>query len=111
MGILKSVQKIVLHKSEPNSKPIKNAPDAAGLVAGLNETSQKLAESYQTITGHTDAILALVISPDGKLLASCSARDDKTIKLWSQTDETQQTAAQIQYLARHPDLDSESIRA
>ncbi|WP_199246161.1 serine/threonine-protein kinase [[Phormidium] sp. ETS-05] len=37
-------------------------------------------QCLQTLTGHTDAVLSLAMSPDGRILASGSA--DKTIHLW-----------------------------
>ena len=39
--------------------------------------------SVNTLTGHSDYISALTISPDGKILAS--GDDDNTIKLWNLT--------------------------
>ena len=37
-------------------------------------------QCLQTLTGHTEAVLSLALSPDGRILASGSA--DKTIHLW-----------------------------
>jgi WD40 repeat protein len=38
----------------------------------------------KSLTGHTDGVQALAISPDGRLLASASL--DRTLKLWSLPD-------------------------
>jgi WD40 repeat protein len=40
--------------------------------------------NLKILTGHTDWVDSLAISPDGKILASCSR--DKTIRLWSLPD-------------------------
>ena len=51
----------------------------------------------RTLTGHSDLVTSLAISPDSKTLASGS--DDKTIKLWNLA-----TGEQIRTLTGHSDL-------
>jgi WD40 repeat protein len=41
---------------------------------------------YSSFRGHTDAIRAVAVSPDGRLLASGGGSADPTIKLWSVRD-------------------------
>ena len=47
--------------------------------SGVNFTGASLGQ-YPMLLGHTKAVTGLVLSPDGKMLASCS--DDKTVRLW-----------------------------
>src|SRR5271170_443018 len=52
--------------------------------------------SLQTLEGHSDWVLAVAFSPDGKLLASAS--DDHTVRLWDPA-----TGASLQTLEGHSD--------
>ncbi|MCU0516544.1 MAG: hypothetical protein MUC60_06675 [Oscillatoria sp. Prado101] len=64
------------------------SPDGQVLASGgdhmtVNLWNPHTGELFQTFSGHsdTDTIYSVVfISPDGKMLASCSF--DKTIKIW-----------------------------
>jgi WD40 repeat protein len=53
-------------------------------------------QSLMTIRGHTDKVFGMVISPDGKRIASCS--EDKTIKIWDTA-----TGAEVMTLRGHTD--------
>jgi len=38
------------------------------------------------MAGHSDSILSICYSPDGKFLASGSGYEDKTIRIWNVSD-------------------------
>jgi WD40 repeat protein len=48
------------------------------------ETDQRL----YTLDGHTDGVLSLCFSPDGKFLASGGDGGDKTVRIWSLADQS-----------------------
>jgi WD40 repeat protein len=54
--------------------------------ADITFTSNVGNECIKTFTGHTDWVLLVKFSPDGKYIVSCSA--DKTIKLWNAVADT-----------------------
>jgi RNA polymerase sigma factor (sigma-70 family) len=64
--------------SAGGSKPA--APPAAQQGKDADKTAATLPVEKAALTGHTDAVLCLACSLDGKLLASGSA--DKTVRLW-----------------------------
>ena len=64
---------------------------AAAPVDDTNEDT-----SSRTLTGHTDSVLSVAFSPDGKLLASGS--DDNTVRIWDMA-----TGQELQILTGHYD--------
>jgi len=59
---------------------VESAPNSSGAVATPSLALANLALAH-TLTGHTDTVWAIAVSPDGQTLVSSSG--DKTIKLWN----------------------------
>ncbi len=63
--------------------PLKGTPESPNALAGTTPILPPQMQKWrciQTLTGHTDLIYSIAVSPDRKILASASA--DKTIKVW-----------------------------
>jgi WD40 repeat protein len=69
-------------------------------------------KEHNTASGHNDVIHAVVYSPSGKLIASAAGEKDKTIRLWTLTDQNRlkdrgvaETPSGVLCLAFHPTED------
>ena len=87
--------------SSSQIRPAIGTPQDFGkiLASGSEDKTIKLwdittGKEIRTITGHSDSVHALAISPDGKILASGS--NDKTVKLWDL-----QTGKEIRTITGH----------
>ena len=48
-----------------------------------------MGKQLETLTGHSDRVNSVSVSPNGKLIVSAS--DDRTVKLWSHDGQLLQT--------------------
>jgi WD40 repeat protein len=88
---------------QSNAAPEPNTTSIADLLAcGYFDQVVRLWNTrngeYTSFRGHTNAIRAVALSPDGQFLASGGSSDDPTIKLWSVQD-----GQCLRNLTGHPD--------
>ncbi len=94
-----SIAFVPMHNARPD-------PNTAGipdlLASGYFDQVVRLWDirngEYTSFRGHTNAIRAVALSPDGQFLASGGSSDDPTIKLWSVRN-----GQCLRNLAGHPD--------